>query len=82
VAVVCSGNVRREAVVYLAVKQLVERSGLSESTWRRIIKRGEIEWVRIGRSIRVPEPAYLAFMEARTRRRREDDGDGTRSERA
>ena len=49
----------------LAMPSLVERSGISERAWRRILASGAIGFVRIGGSVRVPECELERFLQER-----------------
>jgi excisionase family DNA binding protein len=50
----------RERPVALSFKKLTELTGVSQSTWRRIAKTGQLQTIRIGRRRLV---AYTALME-------------------
>lgn len=46
----------------LTVADLVDRSKISVNTWRTWIRAGKLPCVRLGRSIRVTEQDYEAFL--------------------
>lgn len=50
------------------VQDIAERARLSPRQVRRLIARGELRALRIGRSVRVTEQDFLAFL-ARCRKR-------------
>lgn len=48
-----------------AVRQITEQTGLPASTVYDLIAEGELQAVRIGRSVRVDERDFLRWLEAR-----------------
>ena len=51
---------------YLTVADVAARLSVSDDTVSRLVDRGELKSVRIGRSVRIPAKAYLAYTEALT----------------
>jgi excisionase family DNA binding protein len=49
----------------LTVAEVATILNLSEKTIRRLIERGDLETVRIGRSVRISQEALAALIEAR-----------------
>lgn len=54
----------------LTVRDAAERLKVNEKTIRRLVFRGEIEHVRVGRAIRISPAQLEAFVSANTHRRR------------
>jgi excisionase family DNA binding protein len=50
----------------LSVSQAAEMLGTSERFPRRLIEERRIRFVRVGRHVRIPEPALREFIEAGT----------------
>ncbi|MFF8312726.1 helix-turn-helix domain-containing protein [Streptomyces lydicus] len=51
---------------YLSVPEVAELLGTTERFPRRLIAERRITFVRVGRHVRIPESALLAFIEANT----------------
>jgi excisionase family DNA binding protein len=51
---------------YLDVKQVADRLGTTERFPRRLIEERRIEFVRIGRHVRIAESVLNAYIEAHT----------------
>jgi excisionase family DNA binding protein len=47
----------------LTVAEVSSALRVSKMTIYRLIESGELPAIRVGRSFRVPEPAYLAYLE-------------------
>jgi excisionase family DNA binding protein len=50
----------------LAVAEVAKRLGTGERFARRLIEERRIEFVRVGRHVRIPESALDAYIESRT----------------
>jgi excisionase family DNA binding protein len=50
----------------LSVEQVAERLGTSERFPRRLIEERRIEFVRVGRHVRIKESVLNAYIESRT----------------
>ncbi|AVZ73025.1 DNA-binding protein [Streptomyces lunaelactis] len=50
----------------LTVEQVAERLGTTARFPRRLIEERRIEYVKVGRHVRIPERAIVAFIEANT----------------
>jgi excisionase family DNA binding protein len=55
-----------EDIKFLTVAEIATLTRLSKMTIYRIIKSGELESIRFGRSFRVRESAVTAYMQAHT----------------
>jgi excisionase family DNA binding protein len=55
----------RGAALLLTTREAAHRLSIGRSTLYELIAAGEIEVVRIGRSVRVPAVALVAFVERR-----------------
>ncbi|MFD9115897.1 helix-turn-helix domain-containing protein [Streptomyces bottropensis] len=51
---------------YLTVTQVAELLGTTERFPRRLIAERRIEFVKVGRHVRIPESAVHAFIDANT----------------
>ena len=51
---------------YLSVAQVAERLGTTERFPRRLVAERRIDFVKVGRHVRIPESALSAFIEANT----------------
>jgi excisionase family DNA binding protein len=49
----------------LDLAYIIEQTGLSARTWRRIISAGRIGFLRIEGSVRVPEEEFAGFLKER-----------------
>ncbi len=49
---------------FLTITQMARRCNCAEITIRRMITRGELQCVRLGRAIRIPQEAADAFLSA------------------
>ncbi len=58
------GSTASEAV-YLSPRQAASAAALSVKTLRRAIKAGHLVAYRIGRQLRIPRAAFVAFVEKR-----------------
>lgn len=50
----------------LNVPQFARESGMSEGFWRKLIWLKQIEYAKVGRSVRVSRRAYDAYLAARS----------------
>ena len=57
-------NTTELAPIY-TVEQLSQWSGMTEQHWRNLIRRRELEVVRIGRSVRIERQALERYLESR-----------------
>lgn len=51
---------------YLSVDQVAERLGTTTRFPRRLIAERRITFVKVGRHVRIPESALVAYLEANT----------------
>lgn len=52
----------------LTPRELAAETGIPRSTWYDLIARGELEAIRIGRSVRVTEAVAAEYLRTRTER--------------
>jgi excisionase family DNA binding protein len=50
----------------LSIAEVAERLGTSERFPRRLVAERRVTFVKVGRHVRIPESAVLAFIEANT----------------
>ena len=65
---------RRERVLaqlprLLSVAEIASQTGVPASTWYTVIARGELEHVRVGRAVRVPEAELRRWIDSHTEQR-------------
>lgn len=52
---------------YLSVAEVADRLRVSKMTVYRLVHNAELVSVRVGRSVRIPEPAYEDFLSDNTK---------------
>ena len=59
-------NVVSDSLLFLTGEQLAELLGVSRAKAYRLMQRGEVPVIRLGKSVRVPREALLEFLRSRT----------------